>query len=1285
MGELSYKIFTLILSILLLITGSVLFFKPHETNAVTLSIVSAITIDGTAAFDLDDTDGHDSSSTNGRVRTNDTVVYRVDWSVNDADVTSHQVVLTLGDGLIFENVPDVCLDGSVISADRKVLTCETGAHHEGENGIITAEAFALSSTPNNTAVSMTATAADSTGATATATQVNVVVTSAPMINMRKSLGAPTFLNGITDPNTGKVGRVGVWTVSFGPEIISGAVVKGAGPINSDFTFTDKLTQLSPGTKFLDFEVPELGPSGACGPQSVQSPYFPYGTIGIVPEASVINSSVNSGTWDCTLTNPTTLSISVTGADTTPQSVPNNSGTFDSLLPEQYLVTGQIATFTPEEDISSDITLTNVVSDFDPAGAGGIGSNYGADTEPTSDNTKNVTLRPPTTVGNTSGSQGLTFFNADAGMLLYPDGSSQTLKFPSYNPSYPYSTTLGIDQFFLGQLKTDVNNYPSGATVGVSRPGDSTLRPGDPLNAFLVGFLGLNSFDEFGMALCAQFDPALVRLRSDNDSYRLRTLTENLADFSTTALDTIDAGPYGLYFQNLLGHRFPGNIYHYYPVDNDKLVIEFGAGNSTDPEVLRLNTCQDDDAAGGWFSNPNDVPGGLSAVGQVRIRSDISFSQAFGSEIDPDATRRTRYLRGWLPMEVAPGVAAGTEVHAFNQMGFFYGEDLTTWSDIAWQGQNYLVDPHYSGTVTQYGGDQFFVADSIQSIDKSSAAEGKLVAAGAIVPWQIQVRVVGNAIAAQVVDTLPSEVSYIPGSANITPSSTSPLTFDLGNLSDEVVTINFDTKVNSGVTAETVITNRADLNSDLPATWDQASTTTRNVIANFGIIKAVDKNPIPTETDFSFDLIYENEGESKLGSVDMIDILPFNGDGQADTQRLSESNYHGSLKITSLIPSEKSERFFITKEDPNHIVMDTSHSSNILSSGSTKWCELIDVDSTPNIGDSGCPKDLSEATAFRFTTYSDLEVTEKRTVKVTLKPTANWGADIYANNFGGRIDGISLPIISNDVFIKVISPVIGDTVFLDKNKNGLQDKGETGIAGVTMELIGPDGKVIETTITDSNGNYSFIVPTNDEYTVRVADSNYNEGGILFGYYPTVDYTRDGKGDDKRTQKIEGFDILTYDFGFTVETEESVTNITQGPEKPEECQDIQPTESPNLFSVEKNGSEAVLYFVPVKDNTNKYHISYSENETAEDYGVEFNWEDAKGVVSFKIKDLKKDKDYYFKVRAGNGCAIGPWSSKMSSSEENNSLAQTGENNIFYLFVAIFLISSGGLLAVKFKNNL
>lgn len=52
-------------------------------------------------------------------------------------------------------------------------------------------------------------------------------------------------------------------------------------------------------------------------------------------------------------------------------------------------------------------------------------------------------------------------------------------------------------------------------------------------------------------------------------------------------------------------------------------------------------------------------------------------------------------------------------------------------------------------------------------------------------------------------------------------------------------------------------------------------------------------------------------------------------------------------------------------------------------------------------------------------------------------------------------------------------MVGDYVWYDKNRNGIQDAGETGVAGITVELHrAADDSIVATTVTDANGRFSF---------------------------------------------------------------------------------------------------------------------------------------------------------------------------------------------------------------------
>ena len=87
-------------------------------------------------------------------------------------------------------------------------------------------------------------------------------------------------------------------------------------------------------------------------------------------------------------------------------------------------------------------------------------------------------------------------------------------------------------------------------------------------------------------------------------------------------------------------------------------------------------------------------------------------------------------------------------------------------------------------------------------------------------------------------------------------------------------------------------------------------------------------------------------------------------------------------------------------------------------------------------------------------------------------------------------------------------LIGDTIFFDTDRDGSQGAGEVGVEGVVVELYNGAGTtLLATTTTDENGNYHFgglpVSAAGTDYEVRVAASNFADGGVLEGTTNTAD--------------------------------------------------------------------------------------------------------------------------------------------------------------------------------------
>ena len=160
--------------------------------------------------------------------------------------------------------------------------------------------------------------------------------------------------------------------------------------------------------------------------------------------------------------------------------------------------------------------------------------------------------------------------------------------------------------------------------------------------------------------------------------------------------------------------------------------------------------------------------------------------------------------------------------------------------------------------------------------------------------------------------------------------------------------------------------------------------------------------------------------------------------------------------------------------------------------------------------------------------------------------ANAGGDDAKDSDGvvagtRTVDGVSYTLLATDVIDLgvgendtswdqgLIPPAsIGDFVWLDADKDGIQDEDELGLGGIEVILVhvGPDGeKVVDRVTTDAEGRYNFD---------GVAPGDYK---VQFLVPATYDPTQAGQGDDDAadsdgtTVKTVEIDGVTY---YVVET-------------------------------------------------------------------------------------------------------------------------------------------------------
>ena len=328
-------------------------------------------------------------------------------------------------------------------------------------------------------------------------------------------------------------------------------------------------------------------------------------------------------------------------------------------------------------------------------------------------------------------------------------------------------------------------------------------------------------------------------------------------------------------------------------------------------------------------------------------------------------------------------------------------------------------------------------------------------------------------------------------------------------------------------------------------------------SGISVAKQVDKPVYPVDKQFYFRLNYQNLGGETYSGGEFIDILPYNDDGIDQNSsglastRLPNSRFSGTYELTK-IRANNGETIYATTHPSADIPYDPCHEDNQPSgatpaegslcydayqnngnqysgggssgTGEVIWAACTQLDPLPLVCDT---LDNSDITAIRFSTPALPAADGSERVLVFLLPQGNKGGtpdldalgrvttastgDIYTNTFGGRVNEMSLQIISNDVSVTMVSGSLGDYVWLDENQNGVQDNGELPIANVTLQLLDALGEpiyidpatggIVESTIpgaipytvqTDTDGKYLFENLTNRTYQVRVDTSTLPPG-------------------------------------------------------------------------------------------------------------------------------------------------------------------------------------------------
>lgn len=1067
--------------------------------------------------------GYDTGPNNGIVRTNDIILYNIEIRTMPAEA-GVSFTAELPQGTYLESIPAFCQAGSTLTPTTmpapgvpttatswttlptQVLTCNVGNRAANSTLVYPVLVKVRPEVPNGTVLTLSNVTAQSTtdpAPVALVTPLVDTVSAAPQYDLSKNSTALT-------PNTGYTYSISNHSCSFDPArvcrgikvpilISAPAGGKGITPLSPTITFTDNLSPASlfPASYSTDPEWIAAG-SGAlakygahlsgCAAEAVFYQQ-PGSKIGANAETTVTTSVRDSGTINCNQPggSGTPVAITITNADTTaytyPTQVPRPIGT--SLPADKaYVFSGSITYDLPIDTIvdlgikdptheSWAFQTDNKLQDFAPLGIDG------------STNREVDLTNNSRTIGYVAANTG-TFSKAYSGVPGDPNNTSPV----AYSPGNPIVEGLPGSDYRLSGNITAVPTQPV-----ISGIYFNTLNP--------------ISTDPISVMTCDSWDNTKLWLKAGD--YQASTMNAALEKYPSNGSAVWLAG---------VGPNQAAPPW--------SLQVEYGGGAAGGSGSASV--CDDASSPVGWFSDPNSVPGNdptkaatgvYTAVTRVRVYMQMPYIPSgwtslinIGQVVADNPGANGTYIPNY----------AATKID-------FTGSTFATLNTSAfpWRQSTYNPTTH-----TGMGfGDRLTLTRGVVRINKESKDSDVTsystsivsTSGGRTVDYRLSPTFTSPVMASvtdtvTVEDCLPSAMSYVLGSASITPNIvqvSSPagagitcqpgetyLRWDLPNqqMNIAIPPITYRALVSEAAMPGTY-TNTARVSS--PA--DQVSTDSlrsasvqAQVVQPSGIkinkvaltpLVQVNRSDASITEPLQWRMDFSNINVTNSATdIDIIDLFPKNG--------LDGSSFRGSLTFNSVDitqGSTASQPITVLYSSDSTISNNPQDLTNAPATATTTWCTAPSGGTTV-IGSGNCPSGNSSITAIRLLRPGSFNSGEVISAVVTFTAKGNNAGDLYVNSATGAMTGL-LPVGPSLAPEQVVGSSIGDTIWRDQNKDSIQNTDEVGIANVIVTLRGTDdlgNTVTGTTTTDSNGHYTFTNLRMGTYRVIVDKTSLPKGSI-----------------------------------------------------------------------------------------------------------------------------------------------------------------------------------------------
>ncbi len=259
------------------------------------------------------------------------------------------------------------------------------------------------------------------------------------------------------------------------------------------------------------------------------------------------------------------------------------------------------------------------------------------------------------------------------------------------------------------------------------------------------------------------------------------------------------------------------------------------------------------------------------------------------------------------------------------------------------------------------------------------------------------------------------------------------------------------------------------------------------LASYTLYKTTETPVIEVNGEVHYKITASNRTENPATEFQLLDILPYKGDGRG-------TQYSGTYKVNKI---EIKQTNLVTGEEiaPNKLNLYVTNDESVRN-GITAKDEDLGKTSIWTAATSG---DMLNKELKAYSLIGTIESKSKVEIDIYIQTNGNKPNDVYKNAATAQTSKKTELMETSIVKVEDIKREIEGKVWLDKNADGLINEGEKFLPNVKVILLNEDGtpainienNEILSKVTDENGYYKFEDMVRGNYKVKVEVTNESQ--------------------------------------------------------------------------------------------------------------------------------------------------------------------------------------------------